>query len=228
MAPTQGIRLILMGPPGCGKGTHAKKLEELYSIPQLSTGDMLRSAQRDGTEIGLKAKGYMDAGKLVPDEVIVDVMRERMKGNDCKGGYVLDGFPRTLGQAEALETLLSELQSPLTAVIALVVPDDEVVRRLSGRRQCKKCGMGYHVEFKAPNQEGVCDSCGGELYLRDDDNETTIRSRLAVYTDQTAPLLTYYRERNLLHEIDGVGSIDDIFGSISSLIDRAIGKGTQA
>lgn len=214
------IRLILMGPPGCGKGTQAKMLEQRYNILQLSTGDMLRAAVREGTQVGLTAKGYMDKGELVPDEVIVGVMRERMLKKDCEAGYILDGFPRTLGQAEALTRLLGELEQPLSAAIVLTVSDKEVVRRLAGRRQCSKCGTGYHVEFNPPKKEGVCDKCEGRLYQRDDDNEDTVRERLRVYQEQTAPLIAYYKERNLLHEIVGEGSIEDIFNRICSLIDR--------
>lgn len=213
------IRLILMGAPGCGKGTQAKKLEERYNIVQLSTGDMLRAAIREGTDVGKSAKEYMDKGALVPDEVIINVMKERLAKSDVANGYILDGFPRTLGQAEALSTLLDEMHQPLTAAIALTVSEDEVVKRLTGRRTCRKCGAGYHVEFNPPKQEGVCDKCGGELYQRDDDNEKTIRQRLAVYNEQTSPLIAYYSERGLLKEVEGVGSIDEIFERTCSLID---------
>jgi len=220
----EGVRIILVGPPGCGKGTQAKMVEERYDIPQLSTGDMLRSAVREGTEVGVKAKSYMDQGGLVPDDIIVEVMRNRIQKEDCNSGYILDGFPRTLGQAEALDRMLAELRQPLTVVIAIAVPDEEVVRRLSGRRQCKSCGTGFHIAFNKPKKDGVCDKCGGELYQRDDDNEQTIRSRLKVYYEQTSPLLDYYRERDLLNEVDGVGSIDQIYGAICSLIDKRSGR----
>jgi adenylate kinase len=216
----EGVRIILVGPPGCGKGTQAKMIEEHYNIPQLSTGDMLRAAVREGTEVGTKAKGYMDRGGLVPDDIIVEVMRNRIQKDDCDSGYILDGFPRTLGQAEALDRMLAEMNQPLTTVIAIAVPDEEVVRRLSGRRQCKNCGTGFHIAFNKPKKDGICDKCGGELYQRDDDNEQTIRSRLKVYYEQTSPLLDYYRERNLLNEVDGVGSIDQIYDAICSLIDK--------
>jgi adenylate kinase len=200
-------------------------LEDRYGIVQMSTGDMLRAAVREGTDVGRKAQAIMDRGALVPDDIIVKVMRERIGSEDCKAGYILDGFPRTLGQAEALDALLVELDQPLSAVIALIVPDEEVVRRLSGRRQCRACGMNYHVEFNAPAKEGICDACGGELYQRDDDNEQTVRQRLLVYNEQTSPLIHYYRERALLHEVDGVGSIDQIFGSLCSLIDKRVTRG---
>jgi adenylate kinase len=220
------LRLILMGPPGCGKGTQAKMLEERYGIVQLSTGDMLRAALRDGSAVGLEAKKYMDAGSLVPDNVIVDVMRARLEQHDCAKGYILDGFPRTLGQARALDALLVTMDQPLSAVIALMVPDDEVVRRLAGRRMCTKCGTGYHVEFHAPSTSNVCDKCGAVLYQRDDDNETTIRARLGVYEAQTLPLIKHYCELGLMHEVKGVGSLEEIFDAICSLIDKS-GKASR-
>ena len=216
----KATRIILMGPPGCGKGTQAKMLEERYSIIQLSTGDMLRAAVREGSTVGLKAKGYMDKGALLPDSIIVDIMRDRLSKPDCSNGYILDGFPRTLGQSEALSVLSAELKQPLTAVISLDVSDEEVVRRLAGRRQCKDCGTGYHIEFNKPRNAGACDKCGGSLYQRDDDNEKTVRSRLEIYHEQTSPLIAYYKERGLMYMVSGEGSIEDIFREICSLIDR--------
>ncbi len=213
------IRIVLMGPPGCGKGTQGKKLEQLCSIPQLSTGDMLRQAQRDGTPIGLKAKEFMDRGALVSDDVLIGLMRERLSKSDCANGYILDGYPRTIGQAKSLDDLLAEKGEKLTAAINLDVPDDQVVIRLSGRRQCKKCGTGFHVTLNKPKHDGICDSCGGELYQRDDDNEKTVRSRLVVYNENTAPLLSYYEKKGLLCNVCGMGSIDEIFGRVCSLID---------
>lgn len=222
---TQTIRTILMGPPGCGKGTQGKKLEAKYSIPQLSTGDMLRAAVRDKTQVGLKAKEYMDSGNLVPDDVIVGVIRERLNASDCDKGYILDGFPRTIGQAEALDGLFADNGHKLTAVINLDVADDDVVARLSGRRQCKKCGTGFHIVFNKAKQEGICDACGGELYQRDDDNEVTVRERLNVYKEKTAPLLGYYEKQGLLNNIPGTGSIDEIFDRVCSLIDKRVCAG---
>jgi len=216
------LRLILMGPPGCGKGTQGKKLEAKYGVPQLSTGDALRQAVRDRTETGLKAKEYMDAGGLVPDDVIIGIVRERLSAPDCKNGYILDGFPRTIGQAEALDTMLSKQNVTLTAVVNLEVPDEVLIERLSGRRQCRKCGLGYHVKFNPPKVEGVCDACGGELYQRDDDNESTVRSRLEVYKRDTAPLLDYYAAKGILANIPGVGNIEDIYSRICSLIDEKL------
>ena len=222
---TQTIRTILMGPPGCGKGTQGKKLEAKYSIPQLSTGDMLRAAVRDKTQVGLKAKEYMDSGNLVPDDVIVGVIRDRLNASDCDKGYILDGFPRTIGQAEALDGLFADNGHKLTAVINLDVADDDVVARLSGRRQCKKCGTGFHIVFNKAKQEGICDACGGELYQRDDDNEVTVRERLNVYKEKTAPLLGYYEKQGLLNNIPGTGSIDEIFDRVCSLIDKRVCAG---
>jgi adenylate kinase len=225
MTENKAIRLILMGAPGCGKGTQAKKLEERYGIVQLSTGDMLRAAIREGADVGKAAKDFMDKGALVPDEVIIGVMKERLAKDDVTNGYILDGFPRTLGQAEALSKLLNEMHQPLTAAVALTVSADEVVKRLSGRRTCKECGTGYQVEFNPPKQEGVCDKCSGALYQRDDDNEKTIRQRLSVYKEQTSPLIEYYSERGLLKEVEGVGSIDEIFERTCSLINSVTSSG---
>lgn len=219
---TRNLKLILMGPPGCGKGTQGKKLEALLKIPQLSTGDMLRAAIRDNTPVGLEAKGFMDRGMLVPDDVIVGVMKERLKAADCRDGYILDGFPRTPGQAKALDKMFAETGQKLSGVINLAVPDEDVVARLSGRRQCRECGTGFHVLFKKPLKDMICDACGGELYQRDDDNEVTIRERLKVYNSQTAPLLDHYGKMGLLHNVKGRGSIEEIFGRIRSLIEMEL------
>ena len=217
---TSGVRIVLMGPPGCGKGTQGKMLESRYGIPQLSTGDMLRAAVAAKSPVGLAAKAFMDRGALVSDEVIIGIMRDRLSNDDCAKGYILDGFPRTLAQAEALDAMLLETKQGLMGAINLDVADDEVVRRLSGRRQCRQCGTGFHVEFKKPSREGSCDACGGELYQRDDDNEATIRSRLAVYNSQTSPLISFYEKKGLLMQVPGTGGIEEIFGRICSLIDK--------
>lgn len=214
------MKLILIGPPGCGKGTQASLISEEFKIPQISTGDILRAAVRNETSLGDKAKSYMDAGKLVPDQLIIDLMSERIKDADCKNGYILDGFPRTLKQAEALDELLDGMNQTLDAVISIEVDDDEVVRRLAGRRQCANCGKGYHTEFKKPEVSDTCDKCGGPLYQRDDDKEETIRARLEVYRKQTAPLLDYYDKSGLLRSVAGTGTIEDIFKKISSLINQ--------
>ncbi len=213
------MRLILLGPPGAGKGTQAKRLIERYGIPQISTGDILRAAVREGTELGRKAKQYMDAGQLVPDEVVIGIIRERLKEADCARGFILDGFPRTVPQAEALKGVLAELGQALDHVVSIEVPDEDLVERLTGRRTCRGCGAMYHVRFSPPKQDGVCDRCGGELYQRDDDREDTIRARLKVYHDQTAPLVAFYEGEGLLRRVDGVGSVDEIYGRILGVLE---------
>jgi adenylate kinase len=212
------MRIVLVGPPGCGKGTQAVLIRDRYNIPQISTGDILRAAIREGTELGRKAKGYMDEGMLVPDGVIIGLADERLRAGDCGNGYVLDGFPRTIGQAKALDEMLESAGQLLDAVISIDVTDDDVVKRLSGRRQCSKCGEGYHVEFKKSRSVGICDKCGSATYLRDDDREETVRARLLVYREQTAPLLNHYGKKGLLRPVDGRGGINDIFMKICSLI----------
>ncbi|HEY6009618.1 MAG TPA: adenylate kinase [Geobacteraceae bacterium] len=212
------MKLILLGPPGAGKGTQAKRLVDKYSIPQISTGDMLRAAVRAGTQLGIEAKKFMDAGQLVPDSVVIGLIEERVAKPDCKGGFMLDGFPRTVGQADALKGVLSKKGMSIDHVISIEVPNEELVERLTGRRTCKACGAGFHVQFDPPKKAGVCDKCGGELYQRDDDKEATIRNRLKVYEDQTAPLIAYYKKAGLLRPIAGQGSIDDIFARITSVL----------
>lgn len=212
------MKLVLIGPPGCGKGTQAVLIQEEYKIPQVSTGDILRAAIRKGTPLGGKAAGYMNAGNLVPDQLIIDLMNERIKGEDCRDGYILDGFPRTLKQAEALDELLKNAGHKLDMVISIEVDDNEVVARLSGRRQCTNCGDGYHLIFKRPKRENVCDKCGSALYQRDDDKEETVRARLSVYREQTSPLINYYQNAGLLKTVNGLGTIDEIFKRVSSLI----------
>jgi adenylate kinase len=205
------MRIILLGPPGAGKGTQAKLLIERLAIPQISTGDMLRAAVKDGTPLGRQAKAYMDRGALVPDEVIIGLVRERLQAPDCERGYVLDGFPRTLAQAEALEKTLGELRLNLDHVLCLDVPSEELVARIAGRRTCRQCGAMSHVRFSPTRRDGVCDVCGGETYQRDDDREDTVRRRLAVYAEQTAPLVRFYEGRRLLRRIAGTGEIGEIF-----------------
>lgn len=212
------MNLILLGPPGAGKGTQAKRLMEKYNIPQISTGDILRAAVKDGTEMGKKAKEYMDAGKLVPDEVVIGIIDDRLKEDDCKEGYMLDGFPRTVPQAEALDEVLAKMGSAIDHTISIEVPEDELMGRLTGRRTCKDCGAGFHVMFDPPKTEGVCDKCSGQLYQRDDDNEETVGNRLKVYNDQTQPLIDYYQNKSLLRPIDGLGKIEEIFGRITDLL----------
>jgi len=198
------MKLILLGPPGAGKGTQAKLLTECLDIPQIATGDILRGAVQSGTVLGLQAKGFMDAGALVPDAVVIGIVRERLQQTDCHKGFILDGFPRTVAQADALQGNLADLGRQLDRVVSLTVDADALVERLTGRRTCRACGRGYHVAFDPPQAADRCDACGGELFQRDDDQETTIRKRLAVYAEQTAPLIDYYRAAGLLAELDGM------------------------
>ena len=214
------MRIVLLGGPGSGKGTQAKKLTEKFGIPQVSTGDIFRAAVKEGTPMGLKAKEYMDKGELVPDDVVVGVVEERLAKPDLDDGFMLDGFPRTLPQAEALDGLLAGMGKPLDHAILVDVPDDELMKRLTGRRTCRnsECGKMYHVMFNPPKKEGLCDACGSELYQRDDDSEATIRERLNVYAEQTAPLIDYYADKGLLRRVEGVGPIDEIFQSIEKVL----------
>ena len=204
------MNLILLGPPGAGKGTQAATLTETFGIPQISTGDILRAAVKEGTTLGQQAKAYMDEGKLVPDQIVIGIVTERLQEPDCSEGFILDGFPRTVAQANALQANLRDLDKQLDRVIALQVDTEVLVERLTGRRICKSCGRGYHVKFDPPEVEGRCDACGGELYQRDDDREETIRKRLEVYERQTAPLIEYYRNAGLLIEVDGMQPIDEV------------------
>jgi adenylate kinase len=208
------MKLILLGPPGAGKGTQAVRLVERFGIPQISTGDILRKAVKEGTEMGAMAKEFMDKGALVPDEVVIGIIRDRILESDCHDGYILDGFPRTIAQAEALEGMLSEMGSGIDHVVNISVDDEEIVKRLTGRRTCSACGAGYHVIFDPPEKEGVCDKCGGSLIQRKDDTEGTIRSRLKVYRDQTEPLIAFYNGKGLLRTIPGEGKMEEIFDTV--------------
>lgn len=212
------MNLILLGPPGAGKGTQAKMMIDTYQIPQISTGDILRAALKERTPLGLKAKEYMDKGLLVPDEVVIDIIRERLKEPDCRKGYILDGFPRTVAQAQALDKVLTDMQSAIDHVVSIEVDKGELLKRLTGRRTCRQCGRGYHAIFDPPLNKDLCDKCQGELYQRDDDNEDTVRNRLDVYDSQTFPLIQYYKEKNLVRSIDGQGSIQQIFERIAKVL----------
>lgn len=212
--------IVLLGGPGSGKGTQAKKLIDTLGVPQISTGDIFRAALKETTPMGLKAKTYMDKGELVPDEVVIGVVEERLAKPDLAKGYMLDGFPRTLPQAQALDKILSGQGKGIDHAILVDVPDEELVARLSGRRTCKNsaCGAMFHVMFNPPKQEGICDVCGTNLYQRDDDTEAVIRERLGVYNNQTAPLIDYYETKGLLRRVKGVGPIDEIFAAIEKVL----------
>lgn len=213
------MNLILLGPPGAGKGTQAKILTKKYEIPQISTGDMLRVAVKEQTPMGIKAKEFMDAGALVTDEVVVGIVEERLAKSDCANGFILDGFPRTVKQADALKLMLQSFGRSVDHVISIAVGQEELLGRISGRRTCRICGKGFHLLFDPPRTAGKCDECGGELYQRDDDREETMRKRLTVYEEQTAPLISYYANESILRTIDGIGSIDKIQQSLLCAIE---------
>jgi adenylate kinase len=212
------LNLVLLGPPGSGKGTQGERLQEDFRLPYWATGDILRTAVKEGTEIGKKAKEFMDAGDLVPDEVIIGVIAERLGGGDAGDGFILDGFPRTTPQAEALGAKMTELGRELTAAILIDVPEDEVIRRLGGRRTCKENGHVFHVEFDPPKVEGVCDVCGGELIIRDDDKPDVIKHRLATYAEKTEPLVSYYEEQGILRKVDGARPPEEVEEKIHALL----------
>jgi adenylate kinase len=205
-----GIRVVLLGPPGAGKGTQAKLLQDMFEACQISTGDILRKAVTENSALGKKAGSYLESGTLVPDDLILELVAERVKEQDCANGFLLDGFPRTVAQADGLQQILESLGLKLDAVLSVQVPPQEIVERLSGRRTCKNCGAMYHVKFGPSRKDGVCDRCGGALYQRSDDTPETIEARLRVYENQTAPLIDYYRLQGLLRDVDGVGKIDEI------------------
>ncbi|AFJ02451.1 Adenylate kinase [Methylophaga frappieri] len=211
------MRTVLLGAPGSGKGTQGVVLSQQFSIPQISTGDLLRAAVAAGSELGIKAKSAMDAGALVSDDIVIGLIRERLSESDAQQGYILDGFPRNIAQAEALDTMLNELGQPLQGVVLLDVPFEELMQRLTGRRTCKNCGAIFNVHLSPPKTENICDKCGGELFQRQDDNAETISNRLKVYQDQTAPLIGYYQSQQKLHTVQGTGNIDDITQSVSNI-----------
>lgn len=211
------MKLIMLGPPGVGKGTIAKKITKRYAIVQISTGDLLRQAVKEGTGLGLKAKSYMDSGELVPDRLVLDLLKERISHDDCRDGYILDGFPRNTDQATALE----EQGVTVDKVLNMHASDDTVVERISSRRVCSSCGMIYNLIFLKPEKEGTCDRCGGELYQRDDDKEEAVRKRLEVYREQTEPLIEFYRSKGMLHDIDAEPPIEEVFNQAVAILESS-------
>ncbi|MFI5396064.1 MAG: adenylate kinase [Candidatus Binatia bacterium] len=214
------MRMILMGPPGAGKGTQAKLLAQRFGVPHISSGDLLRSAVKRKSVMGAQAKRYMDRGELVPDGVVFGAIEERLREPDCAKGFILDGFPRTVAQAEALTSMLAKMGTHLDNVVSIMVPQDELVKRMSGRRTCSDCGAPYHIIFEPPNNPGICNKCNGELFQREDDHEDTILARLEVYEHTAAPLLAAYRHKGLLHEVDGVGGQDQVLARVLGRVQK--------
>ncbi len=214
----KNMKIIMLGAPGAGKGTQAKMIADKYAIPHISTGDIFRANIKNGTELGQKAKTYMDQGLLVPDELVVDLVVDRVKQDDCKNGYVLDGFPRTIPQAESLDAALAKLDEKIDYAINVEVPDENIIARMSGRRACVSCGATYHIVHIPTKVEGICDRCGAELILRDDDKPETVKKRLDVYHDQTQPLIDYYTKSDVLVEVDGTQDMNDVFGAIVNIL----------
>lgn len=214
------MNIIIMGLPGAGKGTQAAKIIKKYSIPHISTGDMFRLAIKNDTDLGRQAKAFMDQGELVPDEVTVGIVRERLSHSDAKGGFLLDGFPRTVEQAEALNNIMEELGSQIDQTIYVEVPEEELMNRLTGRRICETCGSTYHLVFNPPKTEGICDLDGGKLYQREDDNPETVQNRLEVNTKQTAPLLDFYKDLGVLATVDGSKDIEEVFEEVDEILNE--------
>ena len=212
------MKIVMLGAPGAGKGTQAKMIADQYSIPHISTGDIFRANIKEGTELGKEAKSYMDKGQLVPDELTVKILLDRVAKEDCKNGYVLDGFPRTIPQAEVLEDALTKLNDKIDYAINVEVPDENIVRRMSGRRACLSCGATYHIVHIPPKAEGVCDRCGKDLVLRDDDKEETVQKRLNIYHEQTQPLIDFYEKKGVLKEVDGTVDMKDVFAAITRIL----------
>lgn len=212
------MKIIMLGAPGAGKGTQAKKIADKYGIPHISTGDIFRANIKNGTELGKKAKTYMDQGALVPDELVVDLVVDRVAQDDAKNGYVLDGFPRTIPQAEALDKALEAINEKVDYAINVEVPDENIINRMSGRRACVACGGTYHIKYIPTKVEGICDACGGELILRDDDKPETVKKRLDVYHEQTQPLIDYYTGKGILKEVDGTQDMEDVFKAITDIL----------
>lgn len=212
------LNLILLGPPGAGKGTQASRIVADYGVPHVSTGDILRSAVKNETQMGLEASKYMDAGELVPDSVVIGIVKDRLQEPDTAGGFLMDGFPRTIPQAEALDLALKSLGRALTKTIVVLVDEEDLVRRLTGRRICRVCQAPFHVAFNPPKKEGACDKCGGQLYQRDDDTEATVRNRLEVYREQTEPLIEYYDEAGVVARVDGAQAPDAVYEDIRAAL----------
>lgn len=212
------MKIIMLGAPGAGKGTQAKKIAEKYGVPHISTGDIFRANIKNGTELGRKAKTYMDQGLLVPDELVCDLVVDRVQQEDCKGGYILDGFPRTIPQAERLDQALAELGESVDYAVNVEVPDENIVNRMGGRRACVGCGATYHLVYAPTKKEGVCDSCGAELILRDDDKPETVQKRLGVYHEQTQPLIDYYGRKGILKDVDGTMDMEAVFQAITEIL----------
>ena len=212
------MKIIMLGAPGAGKGTQAKKIAAKYEIPHISTGDIFRANIKNGTELGMKAKSYMDAGGLVPDEITIGMLLDRIHEADCKNGYVLDGFPRTIPQAESLTKALKEMGESIDYAVNVDVPDENIINRMSGRRACLGCGATYHIVYNAPSKEGVCDVCGQSLVLRDDDKPETVKKRLQVYYEQTQPLIDYYKKEGVLAEVDGTKDMEEVFQAIVDIL----------
>ena len=212
------MKIIMLGAPGAGKGTQAKMIAAKYGIPHISTGDIFRANIKNGTELGAKAKQYMDKGELVPDELVVDLVIDRFKEDDCKNGYVLDGFPRTIPQAEALDKALTAIGENVDYAINVEVPDENIINRMGGRRACVGCGATYHVVYSPTKVEGKCDTCGGDLIIRDDDKPETVKNRLSVYHEQTQPLIDYYTKKGIIKEVDGTVDMNDVFKAITDIL----------
>lgn len=212
------MKIIMLGAPGAGKGTQAKMIADKYGVPHISTGDIFRANIKNGTELGMEAKKYMDQGLLVPDELTVKILLDRVAQDDCKNGYVLDGFPRTIPQANVLEEALDKLGDKIDYAINVDVPDENIIRRMGGRRACLACGATYHIEHVPPKQEGICDRCGKELILRDDDKPETVKNRLNVYHEQTQPLIEFYESRDVLRSVDGTVDMNDVFAAIVDIL----------
>lgn len=212
------MKIIMLGAPGAGKGTQAKMIAEKYQVPHISTGDIFRANIKKGTELGMEAKKYMDQGQLVPDELTVRILLDRVAQDDCSNGYVLDGFPRTIPQAEVLDNALAKLGDKIDYAINVDVPDENIIKRMSGRRACLACGATYHIEHVPPKKDGICDTCGQELVLRDDDQPETVKNRLKVYHEQTQPLIDFYTKKDILKTVDGTVDMKDVFAAIVSIL----------